>query len=61
VQVSTGSIEQIKLATAITDDAAHKEGRRTAPGTFGVPPRGPGLTVVVNPRPVKRVLHIQEK
>jgi type IV pilus assembly protein PilY1 len=61
VQVSTGSIEQIKLSEAIKDDAAHKEGRRTSPGTFGVPPKGQGLTVVVNPKPIKRVLHIQEK
>jgi type IV pilus assembly protein PilY1 len=56
IQVSTGSIEEIKLSTAFTG----KEGRRSAAIT-GIPPKGQGLSVVINPRPIKKILHIQEK
>jgi len=55
VQLSTGSIEQIDLSTAFTQ----KGGRKTV-GMTGVPP-GPPPSLISNPPPVKRVLHIRER
>jgi len=56
IQVSTGSIEEISLGAAFTE----KGGRRTS-SLMGIPPKGQGLSVVINPRPIKRILHIQER
>jgi type IV pilus assembly protein PilY1 len=56
VQVSTGTIQEINLATAFTE----KGSRRTV-GFFGMPPKGQGLSVVINPRAIKKILHIQER
>ena len=56
LQVSTGEIKEFNLATAFTD----KDSRRTA-AISGVPPKGQGLSVLIGPRPLQKVLHIQEK
>ncbi|MCX5811033.1 MAG: hypothetical protein NT178_00580 [Proteobacteria bacterium] len=55
-QVSTGSIQQLSLSSIFTG----KENRRTA-SILGMPPKGQGLSVLVGPRPLKRILHIREK
>jgi hypothetical protein len=56
LQVSTGSIEQINLSTALTE----KGGRRTA-AMEGVPPTAQGLSLLSQPPPVKRTIHIKER
>ncbi len=56
VQVSTGEIKELTLSSAFTE----KEGRRSA-AISGMPPKGQGLSVLVNPKPLRRILHIQEK
>jgi len=56
LQVSTGEIKEFNLGTAFTG----KDGRRTA-AISGVPPKGQGLSVLIGPRPLQKVLHIQEK
>jgi type IV pilus assembly protein PilY1 len=62
IQVSTGEIKEVPLATSFTDKASSgdTQGRRTA-AFQGVPPKGQGLSVVINPRPMKKILHMQEK
>jgi type IV pilus assembly protein PilY1 len=72
IQVSTGEIKEVSLATAFTDKVPGTSGppppgsagggRRTDPNAMkGVPPKNQGLSVVVNPRPMKKVLHIMER
>ncbi len=56
VQVSTGSIQEISLAGAFTQNS----NRQSLPIT-GVPPKGQGLSIVIKPRPLKKILHIKEK
>jgi type IV pilus assembly protein PilY1 len=56
LQVSTGSIEQINLSTALTE----KGGRRTS-AMEGVPPTAQGLSLLSQPPPVKRTIHIKER
>lgn len=56
LQVSTGVIEEIVLKSAFTQ----KGGRRTA-SMQGVPPTGAGLSIVSQPPPVKRVIHMRER
>jgi len=56
LQVSTGSIEQVNLSTAFTE----KGGRRTS-AMEGVPPTAQGLSILSQPPPVKRVLHMRER
>ncbi len=56
IQVSTGSIEQIDLATAFTE-AGH---RKTA-GIVGVPPTAQGISVMAAPGAAKRPVHIRER
>ena len=56
VQVSTGEISEVSLASAFKQ----KGGRRNV-GITGVPPKGQGLSVLIGPRPLQKVLHIQEK
>lgn len=53
VQVSTGAFAEV---TAFSD----KESRRSA-AIQGVPPKAQGLSLLTNPRPIKKILHIQEK
>jgi type IV pilus assembly protein PilY1 len=56
LQVSTGSIEQLDLSKAFTEEG----GRRTS-ALEGVPPTAQGLSILSQPPPVKRVLHIKER
>jgi len=56
VQVSTGEIKEISLASAFSG----RNFRRSTP-VIGVPPKGQGLSVLIGPRPLQKILHIQEK
>ena len=56
IQVSTGSIEQMDMATAFTE----KGGRRTI-AMEGVPPTAQGLSLISSPAAVNRILHIRER
>jgi type IV pilus assembly protein PilY1 len=56
LQVSTGVIEEINLKTAF----AEKGGRRSA-SMLGMPPTGQGLSILSQPPPVKRVIHVKER
>ncbi len=56
LQVSTGEIKELTLESAFTE----KGGRRSVAIT-GVPPKGQGLSVLIAPKPLRRILHIQEK
>jgi type IV pilus assembly protein PilY1 len=66
VQVSTASVEQIDLSTAFTKDVGegagglHKDGRRTG-AIEGVPPTSQGLSLLSQPPPVKRIMHMKER
>jgi type IV pilus assembly protein PilY1 len=57
MQVSTGSFAEIRLADAFTT----KNMRRTGNAIQGVPPKAQGMSLLTNPRPVKKIIHIQEK
>jgi type IV pilus assembly protein PilY1 len=56
VQVSTGEIKELNLASAFSE----RDNRRSA-AVIGVPPKGQGLSILIGPRPLQKVLHIQEK
>lgn len=56
LQVSTGSIEQVSLSTALSEMG----GRRTS-ALEGVPPTAQGLSLLSPPPPVKRTIHIKER
>jgi type IV pilus assembly protein PilY1 len=66
VQVSTASVEQLDLATAFQKAAGegagglHKDGRRTG-AIEGVPPTAQGLSLLSQPPPVKRIMHMMER
>ncbi|MBI5420146.1 MAG: hypothetical protein HZA60_08650 [Deltaproteobacteria bacterium] len=61
VQVSTASVEQIDLSTAFQgDDDLHRSGRRSF-AIEGVPPTAQGLSILVPPPPVRRLLHMRER
>lgn len=66
VQVSTASVEQIDLSTAFQKAAGegagglHKDGRRTA-AIEGVPPTAQGLSLLSQPPPIKRIMHMIER
>jgi type IV pilus assembly protein PilY1 len=56
LQVSTGEIKELSLESVFTE----KGGRRSAAIT-GVPPKGQGLSVLIAPKPLRKILHMQEK
>jgi type IV pilus assembly protein PilY1 len=66
MQVSTASVEQMPLDTAFSnvvpgaDASLHREGRRSY-AMEGVPPTAQGLSLLVPPPPVKRILHMKER
>jgi len=66
VQVSTASVEQLDLSTAFAKAAGegagglHKDGRRTG-AVEGVPPTAQGLSLLSQPPPVNRILHMKER
>jgi type IV pilus assembly protein PilY1 len=55
-QVSTGAVHQLNLGTVFTE----RGGRRSA-GITGMPPKGQGLSVVVRPKPLRKILQMKEK
>jgi len=57
IQVSTGAFAELSMA----DDFGAKDGRRNTTAIQGVPPKAQGLSLMANPRPIKKVLQIQEK
>jgi type IV pilus assembly protein PilY1 len=56
LQVSTGSIEQLNLSTAFTE-----AGGRKSSALEGVPPTAQGLSLLTQPPPVKRTIHMRER
>lgn len=56
LQVSTGEIREMNLATVFTE----KEGRRS-PAITGIPPKGQGLSVLIPPPPLKKIIHLKER
>lgn len=66
VQVSTASVEQLDLSTAFKMAAGelagglHKDGRRTG-AIEGVPPTAQGLSLLSQPPPAKRIMHMMER
>ncbi len=61
VQVSTASVEQLDLSTAFQGGGdLHKGGRRTG-ALEGVPPTAQGLSLLSQPPPVKRIMHMFER
>ena len=66
LQVSTASVEQLDLKDAFKKDVAgadaslHRGGRRSY-AMEGVPPTAQGLSLLVPPPPVKRILHMKER
>ena len=66
MQVSTASVEQVDLGTSFSkpvsgaDASLHRGGRRSY-AMEGVPPTAQGLSLLVPPPPVKRILHMKER
>lgn len=66
VQVSTASVEELPMPTAFTPAAGetatglHMGGRRSF-AIEGVPPTAQGLSLLVPPQPINRVLHMKER
>lgn len=56
IQLSTGAITQVSLQSAFTD----KAGRRTT-SMIGTPPKGQGLTILTQPKAIKKWIHLKEK
>ena len=56
IQVSTAAIEQINLAEAFSE----KDGRRSS-AMEGLPPTQQGLSIMTQPPPIKRTIHIKER
>lgn len=62
MQVSTGAFAEISLSTAFNNPGdARLDGRRLSTPISGVPPTSQGLSLITNPPPVKKFLHIREK
>lgn len=62
MQSSTGAFTEVKLATAFLNPGNLRlNGRRTINAIQGVPPTSQGLSVVTNPKPVKKFIHMREK
>ena len=62
MQVSTGAFAEISLSEAFRNPGNKGyDGRRLATPISGVPPTAQGLSLLTNPKPVKKLLHIQER
>jgi len=57
MQVSTGAFAEISMVDAF----GAKDGRRLTDPIQGVPPKAQGLSVLTNPKPIKKIMHIQER
>jgi type IV pilus assembly protein PilY1 len=65
MQVSTGALAEVTLATAFggnggTTNEGEKD-RKTLEPIPGMPPSDDGIVLITNPKPVKKILHYQEK
>ncbi len=58
IQVSTGEIKELDLASPST--FSEKDNRRTV-GFQGIPPTGQGLMIITTPSPLKKFMHVQEQ
>jgi type IV pilus assembly protein PilY1 len=56
LQVSTGEIKQMDLSSVFTE-----KGNRRSPDIVGVPPIAQGLSILSQPPPVRKVLHMWER
>lgn len=61
VQVSTAAIEELDLSSAFSGDTVLHRGGRRSYAFEGVPPTGGGLSLLVPPPPLQRILHIKER
>jgi len=62
MQVSTGAFAEISLSDAFKNTGNERlDGRRLATPISGVPPTAQGLSLITNPPPVKKLLHVREK
>jgi type IV pilus assembly protein PilY1 len=62
LQVSTGEIKEIALADSFANATDQRfDKRRTTDPITGMPPTAQGLALMANPKPTKKILHIQEK
>lgn len=62
IQVSTGAFAEISLKSAFSNPGnARLDGRRIGAPISGVPPTAQGLSLITNPPPVKKFLHVREK
>ena len=60
IQRSTGDIEQIDLSTAFTTAGGGEAGESKTSASFGLTGQG-GISIVVPPKPINRILHIQKR
>ena len=56
LQISTGEIKDLKMPEIFTANS----GRKSA-SIQGLPPKGQGLSIILRPKPIKKIIHIQEK
>lgn len=61
VQVSTASVEQIDLSKAFRTEFGGGMGGRRTGAIEGVPPTAQGLSLLSQPPPVKRIMHMMER
>lgn len=62
LQVSTGAFKELSLADAFKNAGNQRlDGRRIKDPITGVPPTSQGLSLIVNPPPIKKLLHVREK
>ncbi len=62
MQVSTGAFAEISLSSAFSNPGNKRlDGRRIATPISGVPPTAQGLSLITNPPPLKKYLHVREK
>jgi type IV pilus assembly protein PilY1 len=61
VQVSTASVEQIDLSKAFKAEFGGGMGGRRTGAIEGVPPTAQGLSLLSQPPPVKRIMHMMER
>lgn len=61
VQVSTASVEQIDLSKAFTTAYGGGMGGRRTGAIEGVPPTAQGLSLLSQPPPLKRIMHMIER
>jgi len=62
MQVSTGAFAEIKLSSAFANPGDLRlDGRRLNTPITGVPPTAQGLSLITNPKPVKKFMHVREK